>query len=330
MSFINTFHYNKPVQSFVKKSSVNAQQNQNYNPTANVFYAAAGTTGVDPINIFDADTLQLVGTFATASERTRGILYNPYNNRIYVQSTPASIGITATYIYDCTTLQRVGSIPATTFNSRYRGLVTPNYTFIPYGTPGTNMRYSAGFYKIDNTTNEVTNVMHGGGWGQTCAWDSKRNRLWIPCQSTAYNYILIYDLNTNTTVFQSADEGRTNPPFYGFPSAVNSYDPINDVVYMTEEYSGTLYKLNAATGARISSASMASDTSPGFSIAFNDDYSEIYTICSTKFQTWDAFTMKEKYNVPIGPIGGNASVIKRKDGSFVVINGNGLFEPVIN
>jgi hypothetical protein len=99
---------------------------------------------------------------------------------------------------------------------------------------------------------------------------------------------------------------------------------------MTEEYSGTLYKLNAATGARISSASMAADTNPGFSIAFNDDYSEIHTICSTKYQIWNAASMTEKYSVLIGPIGGNASIMKRKDGSFVFINGNGLFEPIVN
>ena len=43
MNRINTFHYNKQIQSFVLKKSINANQNQSYNPTANVFYAAAGT-----------------------------------------------------------------------------------------------------------------------------------------------------------------------------------------------------------------------------------------------------------------------------------------------
>lgn len=330
MSFINTFHYNKPVQSFVQKVSVNASQNQAYNPVANVLYTAGGVAGAEPINIYDANSLQNVGTFLTSSDRTRGIIYNPYNNRIYVQSNPLPTGITTTFIYDCSTLQRVGTIPSDGVNARYRGLATPDYTFIPYGTGGNSMRFSGGFYKINNVTGVVDKIGHGGGWGQTCAWDSYRNRLWIPCQSTIYNYLLIYDLNTNTTVFQSTNEGKTNPPFYGFMSTINAYDEINDVVYMSEEYSGTLYKLNAETGARISSASMGADTQPGYSIAFNDDKSEIYSTCSTKFQVWDAATLTEKYSIPIGSLGGNASVIKRKDGSLAFINNNGLFEPIIN
>jgi hypothetical protein len=330
MSFINTFHYNKPIQSFIKKTSTAASQNQAYNPLANVFYAAGGTSGTEPINIFDADSLQLIGTFNANSNRTRGIIYNPVNNRIYVQSNPLPTGITTTYVFDCTSKDLVDTIPSFASNVRYRGLATPDYTYIPFGSTGTGGATTGGFYKIHTTTGVVTKVNHGRGWGQTCAWDSSRNRLWMPIQDNTYNYLMIYDLNTDTVVYTSTSEGRTNPPFYGFTSAVNMYDPINDVVYMTEEYSGTLYKLNAATGARISSASMGSDTEPGYSIAFNNDYSEIYTTCSTKFQVWDAVTMTEKYNVPIGVLGGNASVIKRKDGSLVFINSSGLYEPIIN
>jgi len=329
MSFINTFHYNKQIQSFVKKTSAAASQNQSYNPTANVFYAAGGINGTEPINIFDANSLQLIGTFNANSNRTRGIIYNPADNRIYVQSNPSGGG-GVTLIFDCATKDLVGNIPAETTWVRYRGLATPDYTFIPYGNTGTGGANAYGFYKISTSTGVITKIQHGGGWGQTCAWDSSRNRLWIPIQDASYNYLMIYDLNTNAVVYTSTNEGTTNPPFYGFTSAVNTYDPINDVVYMTEEYSGTLYKLNAATGARISSASMGADTAPGFSIAFNDDRSEIYTTCSTKFQVWDAATMTEKYNVPVGNLGGNASVIKRKDGSLVCINGSGFFEPVIN
>ena len=327
MSFINTFHYNKRIDSFVQRTSAAVGQNQSYNPTANVFYAASGTNGVDPINIFDADTLQLVGTFNSNSNRTRGILYNPADNRIYVQSNPSGqAGIT--YIFDCTTKDLVNTIPSVWPTVRYRGIATPEYTFIPYGQSGGGS--VGGFYKISTSTGVVTNVAHGYGWGQTCAWDSSRNRLWIPLQDTGYNYLMIYDLNTDTVAYTSTDEGATNPPFYGFSAAVNAYDPINDVMYMVEEHSGTLYKLNAATGARIGSVAMASSTSPSYAIAYNDDRSEIYTTCTTKFQVWDAATMTEKYNVPVGNLGGIASVIKRKDGSLVCINGSGLFEPVIN
>ena len=329
MSFINTFHYNKPIQSFVKKTSASASQNQAYNPTANVFYTAAGTSGADPINIFDADTLQLVGTFNSDSNRTRGILYNPANNRIYVQSTPAGLP-TITYVFDCTTKNLVDTIPSYSLEVRYRGIATPDYTYIPFGSFAPGGATAGGFFKISTTTGVVTKISHGGSWGQTCAWDSSRNRLWLPLQDASNNYLMIYDLNTNTVVYTSANEGTVNPPFYGFTSAVNAYDEINDVVYMSEEYSGTLYKLNATTGVRIASASMGSSTSPGYSIAFNDDKSEIYSTCTTKFQVWDAATMTEKYNVPVGNLGGTASVIKRKDGSLICINGSGFFEPVIN
>ena len=329
MSFINTFHYNKQIQSFVLKKSINANQNQSYNPTANVFYAAGGTNGSEPINIFDADSLQLIGTFNANSNRTRGIIYNPADNRIYVQSNPSGQG-GVTYIFDCATKDLVGTIPAESTYIRYRGIATPEYTFIPYGNTGTGGANAYGFYKISTSTGVVTKIQHGCGWAASCAWDSKRNRLWMPIQDFTYNYLLIFDLNTNTIAYTSTNEGHGEPPYYAFTAVVNPYDEINDVVYMIEEYSGTLYKLNAATGARISSASMGSSTSPGYSIAFNDDKSEIYSTCTTKFQVWDAATMTEKYNVPVGNLGGTASVIKRKDGSLICINGSGLFEPVIN
>ena len=329
MSFINTFQYNKPIQSFIKKIGSNCST-ISYNPTSNIIYSVAGASGDDPITAYNGGTLQPIATFLTSSNRTRGSLFNKYNNKLYINSTPSATGITTTLIYDCTTLQQVSTIASVWPNTRYRGTVTPDYTFIPYGTPGTTYQSAGGFYKINNITNEVTNVSHGGGWGQTCAWDSRRNRLWIPCQASTYNYILVYDLNTNTTAFRTTNEGRINPPFYGFPSTINGYDPINDVMYIMEEYSGKVYKLNAETGAIISNITMASAAAVFAFFEFNDDYSELYTTCTTKFHVWDTATMTEKYSVPIGALGGVTTVLKRKDGSLVFANGSGLFEPIIN
>ena len=326
MIFLDTLQYNKRIDSFVQRTATGAGYTA-YNPTANVFYTAAGTSGVDPIKIFDADTLQQIGTFNSDSNRTRGILYNPANNRIYVQSTPSGLP-TTTYVFDCTTKNLVDTIPSYSLEVRYRGTTTPDYTYIPFGSSGGTT--TGGFFKISTTTGVVTKISHGGGWGQTCAWDSSRNRLWIPLQDLGYNYLMIYDLNTDTVAYTSTDEGATNPPFYGFSATGNAYDPINDVVYMVEEYSGTLYKLNAATGARIGSVAMASSTSPSLAIAFNDDRSEIMTTCSTRFQVWNAATLTEKYSLDTTPIGGKASVMRRKDGSIVLINGNGLYDAVVN
>jgi hypothetical protein len=329
MSFVNTFRFDTTIQSFVRRTAINASQNQAYNPTDNVFYAAAGINATEPINIFDANSLQLIGTFNANSNRTRGIIYNPVNNRIYVQSNPSGGG-GVTLIFDCATKNLVETIPAETTWIRYRGIATPDYTFIPYGNTGTGGANAYGFYKISTSTNVVTKIQHGCGWGQTCAWDSLRNRLWIPIQDASYNYLLIFDLNTNTIAYTSPNTGTTNPPFYGFPSAQNAYDPFHDVVYMIEEYSGTVYKLNAATGARISNVVLPTGgAAPAYACAFSNDYTELYITSFTSFCTIDTATMTITNTVASGGMG-FASVMKKANGAFVFINNNGLYDPIVN
>lgn len=329
MIFINSFQHNKPFYSAVQRSSVDCG-NVAYDSAKNILYYVTGNAVNTQVSFLDMNTMQVLGTFPHTVNRVRGIIYNPADNQLYVNFlVPGEFGY-STHIYDCNTLALVNTIPMTIYDARFRGLATPEYTYIPYGGISGGQSTTGGFVKISTSTGAVTMVNHGGGWGQTCAWDSNRNRLWIPLTGNYYNYLKIYDLNTNTTFYNSADDGTYNPPFYGFSSITNSYDPVNDVMYMMEEYGGIIYKLNAATGARITSGSLGSEARTYGTFNFNSDYSELYITCVNEIQAWDTATMTKKYSILNTIPSIYSSVMVRKDSVKFLTNGNGIYELVVN